>query len=425
MRRLLHACSIILVCSIVTSCTMLVLEDDTIDLYIAKTSDLLLVIEKDRYPSIESYIDQYIQDLNNQGCSVTVHLWNGGSVENLKETIHEYYRSLSIGGAFLVGELPSAWFELEGFTGHEEFPCDLFLMDLDNVWADMNNNGIYDYHSDIETEIFISRVIGSHQELKDYFSKAHTYRVDSIPVSQQAYIFKDNDWFEFNRGSAFGLEDIYASIALSDEPTDTLKRDYLSMLTLEGAEYVYQWIHANPTLLYIEESEYYTFLFDVEIAYHNVKALFFNLYNCSASRFTEENIAMTYLMKTDYGLATMGSTKPGGNHYPKAFHHLLSKGSTWGEAFRGWYNDFGITDDRWFLGMVILGDPMLTITTEVQRALETKPLTEVPPSEEALEDLSEKIVTFTDNDVEKDFNYYKEKYPQFFSVSDAIQPSTR
>ena len=112
---------------------------------------------------------------------------------------------------------------------------------------------------------------------------------------------------------------------------------------------------------------------------------FYNLFNCSASRFTDEHIAMTYLTKTDYGLATTGTTKPGGNYYPKAFHHLLAQGNTWGEAFRGWYNNFGVTDDKWFLGMVILGDPMLTIQPTVHRILKTAPLTQIPPDEEMMD----------------------------------------
>jgi hypothetical protein len=422
MKRFLRICIIMLICSIVTSCTMLVLEDDALDISIAKTSDLLLVIEQSTYSSIEASISQYVQDVENQGCSVIVQIWNGGSAEDLKETIREYHRSSGIGGAFLVGELPAAWYELEGFTGHEEFPCDVYFMDLDAVWADADDNGIYDSHSDIETDIFVSRIIGSNQELRDYLNKVHTYRVDSIPVSKGAYIFKDNDWFDFNRGSTFGLEDVYGSIALSEDATDTLKNDYLSTLTVEGVEYVYQWIHANPSLLYIEETEQYRFLFDIEIVHHNVKALFLNLYNCSASRFTEDNLAMIHLMQTDYGLASVGSTKPGGNYYPKAFHYLLSNGNTWGEAFRGWYNDFGVTDDRWFLGMVILGDPMLTIHSDVHRVLETRPLTEIPPNKENLQHLSDTIVTFTDDYNEKDFNQYRKRYSKFFNASEGVHP---
>jgi hypothetical protein len=58
---------------------------------------------------------------------------------------------------------------------------------------------------------------------------------------------------------------------------------------------------------------------------------------------------------------------------PRLFHGALGNGSTWGEAYREWYNNNGNTDDEWFLGMVILGDPLLRVNGDVTRRLAPGP----------------------------------------------------
>ena len=405
---------LVIFCTLFAGCSMLILEDDVVGLTIARTTDLLLLIDDSLFTSIESSIDQYVQDVHAQDCSVRVVRWQEGTFTDLKALIQESHSLDKIGGAFLVGNIPSAWYENEGFYGYEAFPCDVYLMDTDAAWQDNDGNGILDYHSSLELDIYVSRISGTVEELQQYFEKIHAYRNGNLAVDRSAYIFKDNAWIDFEKGSTFGLDDLYANITVYEEFPDTVKQAYMEKLTSDSAEYVYQWIHAYPPLLCIEESDLFNNIFTSEIMQHNLRGLFFNLFNCSASRFTEENIAMTCLVKTDYGLATTGTTKPGGNYYPKAFHYLLSQGNSWGEAFRGWYNHFGITSDKWFLGMVILGDPMLTISTTVHKVLKTAPLTQIPPSEEMMEELEHTLIEFTDGYGELTYEDYKEAYPQFF-----------
>ena len=62
-----------------------------------------------------------------------------------------------------VGDLPAAWYECE-IWGHEEFPCDLYYMDLDGSWGwaleagldyELDNNwliGAQVFYISIETE---------------------------------------------------------------------------------------------------------------------------------------------------------------------------------------------------------------------------------------------------------------------------------
>jgi len=399
---------------VLSGCTMLLMTDDFSYSSIVKTDKLLLIVKDELYSSLEYSIDQYVQDLDEEGCSVSIFIWQNGTAYDLKNILNAYYTDDNIGGALLIGDLPSVWYEMYSFNRYEEFPCDLFFMDFNAAWEDTDNDEILDYHSALNLEIFISRIKGTSEELCRYFEKVHRYRMDEFEAEKIAYIFKDNDWADFNKGSSFQLNDIYDSIEICEAPDETEKSNYISKLTGYGAEFVYQWIHAYPPLLCIEGNESFSYIHTSKIGIDNLKGLFYNLFNCSASRFTENNIGMTYLMKTDYGLATMGSTKVGGNYYPKVFHGTLSRNHTWGDAYRAWYNNYGVTDDEWFMGMVILGDPMLVVTKEVPRVLKKEPMTVIPPGVEEIEDLNNIFQNFMKDYWEGSFEEYKNSNPQFF-----------
>jgi len=404
-----------LLSAILTGCSMLLLNDDTVYVEIEKTERMLLLVDEALYPSLEESIDRYVLELGEEGCTAEVSLWGGGTSSDLKGIIQSAVQEKRIGGIFLVGWLPAFWYEQNAFGRHEEFPCDLYFMDMDAEWGDRDGDGIYDSHSTLEMDIFISRIAGTTEELERYFSKLHSYRTGGILHGKTAYIFKDDDWADYEQGSRFGLSDIYETIAISESPGETVRSSYLSKLVNDGAEYVYQWIHAYPPLLCIEDNGSFEYVFTSDIRSNNTKGLFYNLFNCSASRFTEANLAMTYLVETDYGLATHGSTKVGGNYHPKIFHYVLSRGGSWGEAYRAWYNNYGVTDDRWFLGMVILGDPMLVLTEEVPRMIKAAPMTSIPPSQEQIDELMKRFLEFDGNYGEATFAQYRSENPQFFS----------
>jgi hypothetical protein len=393
---------------------MLLLDEEFPDIAVECTNKELVVVESALYPSLESSIDLYMEDLNGEGRTVYLYVWEGGSSTGLKEVIENFYTENDIGGALLVGNLPTVWYEQNGFEGHEEFPCDLYYMDFDSTWQDKDSDGILDYHSKLDLEIFISRVEGTELELMRYFDKLHAFRTGQLEADQEAYVFKDDSWIDFKPGSDFGLSRIFSSIIINERKENTEKANYVSKLTGSGAEYVYQWIHAFPPLLVVEGKDSWEYIHTSDIISDNMKGMFYNLFNCSAARFTEDNLGMTYLMKTDYGLATTGSTKIGGNYYPNAFHYVLSENGTWGDAFKEWYNYVGVKDDKWFLGMIILGDPMLVLSGDSQKGL--KALTEgmAPPGPFEIDELNRQIVKFGYEYSGGSFEEYKSQNPQFF-----------
>lgn len=376
-------------------CSMLMLETPPS----ADTSpaDLLVVVEQSRYPVLTDSLEQYSDDLIAEGGSVEIQTFpSSGSAESLKEMIS--IRGDFISGTFLVGDLPAAWYEQTAFNKQEEFPTDLFFMDLKAPWKDSDNDGKYDSHGELKLTHYLSRINGTNEELLTYFSKLHSYRTGNYSYLGGAYIFKDEDWFDTYRGSSFGLDRMYGTIRISENANETLKDDYLQKVAYEGADYVYQWIHATPTSLYISDGKSYTTLRYGEILQYNTQGRFINMFNCKGARFTQTNLGMTYLTGTDKGLAVTGSTKVGGNYYPLEFHRTLAVGSSWGNAFKSWYNYFGSSDDEWFLGMVILGDPALYIKDGKNiRTLSRNTFSQlVPPDDDSISLMGENLILFDD-----------------------------
>ncbi len=379
-----------------SSCSMLGLKEETIS---GVPDHMLIIIEKNIYDDISSEVNQYRNDIFSEGTAAEIYLWEEGSYLDLRDTITEYMGIVDT--VFLIGELPAAWYEQTSFGDSESFPCDLYFMCPESVWSDSNNNGIFDTHSPLTVDISLSRINGSDTELKSYFNKLHKYRTGGFTNTGSAFIFKDDDWFNNYRGSTFGLDKLYRNISVHDSKDTTVRAQYVETLQTETVDYVYQWIHALPSSLYIINGNKYEQITVNDIGPHT-NALFYNMFNCSAARFTEINLAMTYLMKTDTGLGVIGSTKVGGNYYPLEFHRSLALGSCWGNAFKSWYNRYGSGDDQWFLGMVILGDPVLKLSvTSSPKGISTKSLTAVfPPDSTEKELLYRKFMEFKETNQE-------------------------
>jgi hypothetical protein len=94
--------------------------------------------------------------------------------------------------------------------------------------------------------------------------------------------------------------------------------------------------------------------------------LFYNLFACSAGRFTDENyLSGSYVFNTSFGLVSLASSKSGSMLNFQDFSIPLSQGKTIGESFLEWFNTqapFAQWEKEWFYGMTLCGDPTLTIT---------------------------------------------------------------
>jgi len=359
----------------------------------------LVIVDKRLQGQIEDELDRYVEDIKTMyDLYPAVRYWMPGDHVMMRDMIVDSFTNKCYGkagclrGVFLIGDLPSAWYEQDSDFGgdigimHEEFPTELYFQDLDCEWTDSDGDGMFDGHGDLNLEIFTSRLIGDADRINAYLARVHDYRVNGPFFEPRNFFsFVDDDWNGANAygvpdggttNQTWGLESIFGENYIRREWEDnTDKSDYMDVMTTGGAEFVYQWIHSDPQRIYFDDN------FSVnpdniltleEIAAGGIDGSFFNLFDCSISRYTEEygNIATEYV-HSDKGLATIGSTKTGGIFNPDVLHGAMLAGQGVGEALRLWFNDtwlnrdeYGLPDptfDDWWLGMMVQGDPMLLL----------------------------------------------------------------
>jgi hypothetical protein len=455
--------------------------------------DLVVIVEQALAPILAGSLVQYVDDLAAEGSRARVEAWEPGRVQELKALLFDQVDRYGVEGAFLIGNLPAAFFEHRVIClawdrlgqcvmyEYEEFPTDVYLQDRNATWDDANNNGKYDAHGELELEIFVSRLqtlpdpvkcetsqlfpecptdydparayYASEECLQEcpsrlrtqvwpdlgyqeveccgpyfllrYFERLHQYKSEGALVDRLAMLFADDDFEHMVFPS--GLETLYRNVEVLADGGLTTKDMYVDRLTGGGVELVHHLLHSTVQNLYFYEcmawipgedppacsswsSEH---LHRTQISAgpfepsYNLAVSFVNMYNCHASRFTEPNLAMSFTLQTNYGLATVGNTRKGGMTDATLFHRGLVEGKSWGESYRRWYNEIGKYDDRWYLGIVLTGDPMLTIPLEPGEARALSPPASVSPPIETPPEL-------TATDPPGTFEDYKRRNPQFF-----------
>jgi hypothetical protein len=178
-------------------------------------------VQETLVPALRQSLDTLAADLARETTDVAVFSVSGTSAESLKALLAAEYQT-GMTSAVFVGDLPIAWFQLiddwnsngmrDPGEGYEEFPCDLFFMDLDGTWADNmvrldsldslvpGSDSIYDLHDGtITPEIAVSRLPASKigdaaALLTAYFDKSHRYRNGELAVSDRALVYIDDDW---------------------------------------------------------------------------------------------------------------------------------------------------------------------------------------------------------------------------------------
>ena len=335
----------------------------------------LIVVESSLHEPLRESFQQYAETMQLAYFDVYVEPWASGTVDDLKSLLFDYVDRYGIEGALLIGEgLPAAWYEQEGFYGEiEAFPTDLYLQDRDAIWVDQNDNDVYDYHTDLAVDIYTSRLIGTTLQLQDYFARVEDYRRVGPLTDVSAFIFIDDPWSGKDTSDECALGELYSRVDIIQDVADSTFDNYLDKLVGEGAEFVYQWIHAAPGWLQFDDlnddGELIRIKFLAEsIPDYGFKLSFLNMSNCYAARFTddaEKCLASAFTVGTEYGLASIGSTKVGAQTDPRLFHAALAEGLRWGEAYKVWFNVKGNENDLWHLGVVLMGDPLLRVTGDL------------------------------------------------------------
>ncbi|MFX0176277.1 MAG: hypothetical protein ACFE85_08615, partial [Candidatus Hodarchaeota archaeon] len=106
----------------------------------SQSTHINIYVNSSIYFNITSEITQYQQDIIDQGFTVNTYNWSNQNATILKNhLINQSQQALGLFGAVLVGSLPYANFK----NGSEIFPCDLYLMDLDGQWIDLDPSDTY------------------------------------------------------------------------------------------------------------------------------------------------------------------------------------------------------------------------------------------------------------------------------------------
>jgi hypothetical protein len=175
---------------------------------------VILIVEKRLAPLLDSALIQYKTDLVNEGYNITINsnFTSTTKPEEIRRFLQENFsRNLNLNGAVLIGHIPTILFntiEHQGDPYWHDYLADFYFMDLDGVWKDTDNNGVFDKHAETKfelwnrlrrrfdfsdkrtPEIWVSRIradklyeLGDEVSLiKNYFKKNHEYRTQTIEL---------------------------------------------------------------------------------------------------------------------------------------------------------------------------------------------------------------------------------------------------
>lgn len=348
-----------------------------------------ILVDSDIYENISSALSQYIFDLENTGFSVVLDTSSGGTPEDLRFHLSQRLES-GLEGALFIGDLPVPWFQIfndfgEGIDSYEEFPIDLFYMDLDGEWKDDSHpdlldsifipgsDGIYESHEgSILPEIWVGRLTSSPLPadeislILNYFDKNHIFKRNLLPVTERALVYVDDDWVPWASDWSEDIGNAYSTRMEVFDPETTVAWDYKQRLS-QPCEWISVFAHSWPGghgFIY-NDGESWSWVYASEIWTIDPLAYFYNLFACSNCRYIESGyMGGRYIFAESYGVGAIGSTKTGSMLDFDIFYYSLGEEKCLGEAFREWFIYWmfdGIEqwERSWFYGMTLLGDPTL------------------------------------------------------------------
>jgi len=356
-------------------------------------TDFLIVVNTDLYPLISSDLAGYMNNLQNDGFSPSVitcdDVQSLDACDSLK-SILSFYHSDGLRGAVFIGDLPIAWFHMlddfngdSVFEGYEEFPCDLYYMDLDGEWLDTlkwngfsfepGTDSILDVHrGEVIPEIWVGRLmpspIGDEDSLlHEYFVRDSIYRCDGFPIPIRALAFVDDDWEWWAGEWSDNIRLTYPDVMTVADRESTIADNYRYGLA-EGYEWISVFAHSWPGGHGFKYGiDQWSYFYASEVPIVEPDASFYNLFACSNARFVENGyMGGMYVFARQYGLGALGTTKTGSMLNFDEFYYPLGKGATIGEAFKDWFLTRGLDgyqtwESSWFYGMTLLGDPTLKV----------------------------------------------------------------
>ncbi|TKJ41018.1 hypothetical protein CEE37_04965 [candidate division LCP-89 bacterium B3_LCP] len=355
-----------------------------------QTGSMLVVVDWVLSTWLQTEIDRYLDDLTADGWDPIQLTMTGGTPEELRGILQQYWASDSIMGATLVGDLPVPWFELyEDFDNdgipdnpwQVQFTCDLYYMDLDGYWYDGDLDGILDTHlGSWEPDIFIGQIIASTigneiDLISNYFDKNHAFRQNQLQLPGLGLAYIDDDWSGSGESWGAALAQATGMVETIFEPNATIASDYLDRLNNDPYYAILLAAHSCPEYhtLCEQSGTVWNEVYYWQVAQADPQSFFYNLFCCSGCSYVAPNyLGGQYIFADSYGQGAVGSTKTGSMLYFEDYYTHIEDGECKGEALRLWLAQHGQEPGSvmwamsWFYGMTHLGDPTLFMSVGVE-----------------------------------------------------------
>jgi hypothetical protein len=360
---------------------------------------VLILMNRTLYANaaVKEKVDRYVQDIGRgHGCTVEMEILEGGTHQQIKELLQEYYNDGGLDGAIQIGDLPVAWMEFKSdpfYQKYETWTCDHYYMDLDGQWLDSDNNTFYETHNpgsgDRGSEIFYARIdvkpmgnFGTEVELlSSYLDKVHGYWTGDVELRKSAIDLIEPDW----NTSVQNLERVYgaADTKILRNPGAYSRNDYLNTHLQGNYTFLHLWCHSG----YNAHSFSNGGALDYTTVYNsNPKPVGYAHDGCHLADWAAARnrgyLGGAYVFnKSPTALVCIAGTRTGqwiGLKGDRLFEEI-GKNTCVGKAYQVWFdmycNSSEMTRDvpyfmAWNYGMLILGDPMLTFITRLETDVE-------------------------------------------------------
>lgn len=354
---------------------------------------VLILVDSTLYSELTFDINRYAYDIHYvYGCNVIMEQVASETCQDIKTLILSHQTNLD--GCVFIGDIVPAFYETDRDYAdphsHDSivWPCDLYYMDLNGIWTDSNNNRNFDrYSGDMKPEIFLGRIstanmsplIGEIEGMRLYLNKNHKYWIGHRHINKKyALSYTNEDWVPVNHpdiANIFNHSIHYLYGSNNYHPYNEIdslcfsKTDYLQRLSNQTYEFIqlashsYSYSHTDFGIAneWIRGNVIYA---------NGIQAIGFNLFCCSACRWTAPSIyaylAGDYIYSPNSeGLSVVGSTKVGSMYPFSRFYISLGSGKTMGQSLVDWWRNKNTNVNNvdsllcWNYGMTIIGDPLV------------------------------------------------------------------
>ena len=337
---------------------------------------MIILIEEQFRSNLRTAVSRFAIEAGYQGFHILIeYVPNSTPPDTIRSRLQMHYEN-GLKGCLLIGNLSAPIFQQQDGESFEEFPIDLYFMDLDGVFGDLNSDGVLDWHGgNIEPEIFLGRLssttmydFGNSSELlQNYFLRNSLYRRGELRAPQRVLTFIDDDWASLAPTWYSQAQFAYTEGTLIHNPDATSADAYLQELE-QSYEFVLVGAHSNPVRHAFRAWGEWDYVESQEIFDRQSTILFANLFACSAADYRFANyLAGAYVFSAVGPLAVIASTKTGSMYDFYTFFQTLAQGLGLGPALQAWletavYPSPEMPDSpQWSYGMTCLGDPILPV----------------------------------------------------------------